>query len=213
MAEESAAGAGDGGADSDRAAHSEFHGLREIAKAAERAGGSGGERGERSAPGERGVPRQQARAFERRWDYSELRNREGKTDENFAQGTGWNPARISGGTNQGEEGETRAASKAYKYEDMPVKTNGENHSRAVFDGKNHSGIPVELHMTELAPGMAPHPPHHHVNEEALMLRSRATGRDHQGTDDAGDGGIRGVRQLGRRAWLEESRSGARASIS
>ena len=63
------------------------------------------------------------------------------------------------------------SSKAYKYEDLPVKVNGENNSRAVFDGKNHSGFPLELHMTELGPGMAPHAPHHHVNEEALMLRT------------------------------------------
>jgi quercetin dioxygenase-like cupin family protein len=62
-------------------------------------------------------------------------------------------------------------SKAYKYEDLAVKTNGENQSRAVFDGKNHSGFPVELHITELGPGLAPHPPHHHVHEEAVMLRS------------------------------------------
>jgi mannose-6-phosphate isomerase-like protein (cupin superfamily) len=62
-------------------------------------------------------------------------------------------------------------SKAYKYEDLAVKVNGENNSRAVFDGKNHSGFGVELHMTELGPGMSPHAPHHHVNEEALMLRT------------------------------------------
>jgi mannose-6-phosphate isomerase-like protein (cupin superfamily) len=62
-------------------------------------------------------------------------------------------------------------SKTYLYEDMPVKANGANASRAVFDGKNHSGLGVELHITELGPGMAPHAPHHHVNDEALMLRS------------------------------------------
>jgi len=62
-------------------------------------------------------------------------------------------------------------SKAYKYEDLTAKINGENTSRAVFDGKTHTGFAVELHMTELGAGLAPHPPHHHVNEEALMLRS------------------------------------------
>ncbi|MCU1233497.1 MAG: Cupin 2, conserved barrel domain protein [Candidatus Solibacter sp.] len=63
------------------------------------------------------------------------------------------------------------ASKTYKYEDMAVKQNGENNQRAVFDGKNHSGFGVELHITELGPGKAPHAPHRHVNEEALMLRT------------------------------------------
>ncbi len=67
-------------------------------------------------------------------------------------------------------------SRAYVYEELPVKTNGLNHSRAVFNGDNHAGIPVELHMTELAAGQAPHPPHHHVHEEIVML--------HQGVLDA-----------------------------
>ncbi len=65
----------------------------------------------------------------------------------------------------------RLLSKAYQYEEMPVKASGENSSRAVFDGTNHSGIPLELHITELGPGLAPHPPHHHLHEEALMLRN------------------------------------------
>jgi quercetin dioxygenase-like cupin family protein len=34
-------------------------------------------------------------------------------------------------------------------------------------------VPIELHITELAPGEAPHPPHHHVHEEMVIL--------HQGT--------------------------------
>ena len=50
-----------------------------------------------------------------------------------------------------------------------MKTNGKNRSRAVFDGETHGGFPVELHMTQLAPGEAPHPPHHHSHEEVLML--------------------------------------------
>ena len=29
---------------------------------------------------------------------------------------------------------------------------------------------VEMHQTELAPGDAPHPPHHHVHEEMMMVR-------------------------------------------
>jgi mannose-6-phosphate isomerase-like protein (cupin superfamily) len=62
-------------------------------------------------------------------------------------------------------------SKAYKYDEMTVKENGENNQRAVFDGKNHSGFGVELHITEIAAGKAPHAPHRHVNEEALMLRT------------------------------------------
>lgn len=67
-------------------------------------------------------------------------------------------------------------SKAFKYEDLPVRINGQNKSRAVLKGETHSGFPIELHMTELGPGQAPHPPHKHVHEELLMLQ--------QGTLDA-----------------------------
>ena len=62
-------------------------------------------------------------------------------------------------------------SKTYKYEDLPVKANGENKGRAVFDGTTHTGYPLEVHITELGPGQMPHPPHRHVDEEALMLKN------------------------------------------
>ena len=63
------------------------------------------------------------------------------------------------------------ASKAYRFEDLPVKVNGENKSRDVFNGKNHTGFPLDIHITELGPGQAPHAPHHHVHEEVLMLQT------------------------------------------
>src|SRR5579863_2876046 len=61
--------------------------------------------------------------------------------------------------------------KTYEYSDLPVKINGENQGRAVFDGLTHTSYPVELHMTRLAAGQMPHPPHKHVNEEVLMLKN------------------------------------------
>ncbi|HLH16193.1 MAG TPA: cupin domain-containing protein [Bryobacteraceae bacterium] len=61
-------------------------------------------------------------------------------------------------------------SKVYEYEDLPVKANGQNKSRAVLNGVTHGGFPVELHMTELGPGQAPHAPHRHAHEEIVMLR-------------------------------------------
>ena len=60
-------------------------------------------------------------------------------------------------------------SKTYAFPDLPVRATGKNHQRAVLKGETHSGFPVELHLTELAPGEAPHPPHHHVHEELLMI--------------------------------------------
>ena len=64
-------------------------------------------------------------------------------------------------------------SKTYAFGDLQVRTNGPNLSRAILNGATHTGFPIELHMTELAPGQAPHPPHHHVHEEMVIL--------HQGT--------------------------------
>lgn len=65
---------------------------------------------------------------------------------------------------------SKIASKTYRFEDLPVKANGTNRTRAVLNGGTHTGFPVELHETELGPGQAPHPPHHHVHEEMIMIR-------------------------------------------
>jgi quercetin dioxygenase-like cupin family protein len=62
-------------------------------------------------------------------------------------------------------------SRVYPYAGLPVKTNGQNQSRQVFDGTTHTGYRVDLHLTDLGPGMAPHPPHKHPHEEVVMLRS------------------------------------------
>ncbi len=62
-------------------------------------------------------------------------------------------------------------SKAFRYQDLPVRTHGENRSRAVLNGLTDSGLPIELHLTELGPGQQPHPPHKHVHQELLLLQS------------------------------------------
>ena len=63
-------------------------------------------------------------------------------------------------------------SKMYRYEDLPVKAaaTGPNKSRAILDGKTHTGFRIEIHETELGPGLAPHAPHHHVHEELVIVR-------------------------------------------
>ncbi len=61
-------------------------------------------------------------------------------------------------------------SKFYRQEDLPVKASGGNKSRAVLDGKTHTGFRIEIHETELGAGLAPHPPHHHVHEELIVMR-------------------------------------------
>ncbi len=70
-----------------------------------------------------------------------------------------------------QQSKTVLPSKAFKYEDLPVKVNGQNKGRAVLNGATRSGFGVELHLTELGPGQAPHAPHHHVHEEIVMLQT------------------------------------------
>jgi len=41
----------------------------------------------------------------------------------------------------------------------------------VLKGETHSGFAIDLHLTELGPGQAPHAPHHHVHEEMVMMRT------------------------------------------
>ena len=60
-------------------------------------------------------------------------------------------------------------SKTFAFDDLPVKANGANKSRAIMNGLTHSQWPIEVHETDLAPGQAPHPPHHHVHEEIVIV--------------------------------------------
>ena len=64
----------------------------------------------------------------------------------------------------------RLPSKCFPFNELPVKENAQNKSRAVLNGATHSGYPLEMHITELAPGMMPHAPHSHVHEELLLIR-------------------------------------------
>jgi quercetin dioxygenase-like cupin family protein len=61
-------------------------------------------------------------------------------------------------------------SEFYPFESLPARGRGPSRSRAVLRGKNRKGMTVEAHHTELAPGSAPHPPHHHVHEEIIAVR-------------------------------------------
>ena len=65
--------------------------------------------------------------------------------------------------------EATLPSRTYRFEDLPVRQNGKNTSRAILRGLTHSGFPIELHETELGAGLAPHPPHHHVHEEIVIV--------------------------------------------
>lgn len=65
---------------------------------------------------------------------------------------------------------TTLPSKTYSFDQIRVQTSGENRLRPFLDGETHAGVRIELHETELPPGGAPHPPHHHVHEEMILIR-------------------------------------------
>ena len=103
-------------------------------------------------------------------------------------------------------------SKTYRYEDLPVKENGQNKGRAVLNGLTHSNFPVELHLTELGPGQAPH--------AAAQARSRGDGDaatrhargHHRGEDHDAHAGVGHLRGLERDARLEKSGHGTGAVL-
>lgn len=63
-------------------------------------------------------------------------------------------------------------SKSYSFDSLAAKTNPKNHmqTRSVFNGNTQTGCPIAMHISTLPPGEMPHPPHHHVNEEILMIK-------------------------------------------
>jgi hypothetical protein len=60
-----------------------------------------------------------------------------------AQGQGKNTAKT--------DDKQLVDSQVYRYGELPVKTNGQNQARQVFDGATHTGYHVELHLTDLGP--------------------------------------------------------------
>lgn len=77
-----------------------------------------------------------------------------------------------------------------RYDDLPVKTSGENKSRNYFDGLTHSSYHIDMHETELAPGKMPHAAHQHEHEELVMLRDGTLAVTIEGkTTEAGPGSV------------------------
>ncbi len=101
-------------------------------------------------------------------------------------------------------------SKTYRFEDLPVRATGPNTARAVFDGKTHTGFAVNLHITELPAGGAPHPPHHHVHEEMIMIHRGDTRSDHLRTQREAGAWFSGVCRFGRRTRVAQRGDYARA---
>ena len=60
---------------------------------------------------------------------------------------------------------------AYLYNELPVTTNGKNKQRRMFTGKTHTGFKIESHQSDIAPGEVNHPPHMHLREEMMLVRT------------------------------------------
>jgi mannose-6-phosphate isomerase-like protein (cupin superfamily) len=80
------------------------------------------------------------------------------------------PAAAAGGL-RAQDSSKRLPSRVFSFADLPTKVGDGTKSHAVLDGQTHTGYPVEVHVTELAAGKSPHPPHQHVHEEMMMLQT------------------------------------------
>lgn len=80
------------------------------------------------------------------------------------------PALAVAGVRLGAAENASLPAKAYRFEDLAAKREGENAFRAIFDGRTRTGFALELHESDLAPGAMPHPAHHHVHEEIFLVQ-------------------------------------------
>ena len=58
----------------------------------------------------------------------------------------------------------------FKYDQLPVITNGRNKRLSMFTAKTHTGFKMESHSSDIAPGEVNHPPHQHLREEMILVR-------------------------------------------
>lgn len=63
--------------------------------------------------------------------------------------------------------------KAYPFENLKMRAAANTKTYAILHGNTHTGVPLDLHETELAAGAEPHPPHRHAHEEMLFVREGA----------------------------------------
>jgi len=62
---------------------------------------------------------------------------------------------------------------AFLYKDLPVTESKDttNKQRRMFTAKTHTGFKIESHMSDIAPGQVNHPPHQHLREEMMFIRT------------------------------------------
>ncbi|HEY3705195.1 MAG TPA: cupin domain-containing protein [Terracidiphilus sp.] len=57
------------------------------------------------------------------------------------------------------------------WDDVPAKTTESGSVRSLYNGPTATLENLDLHVTTLKPGAAPHAPHKHPNEEMLIMKS------------------------------------------
>ena len=87
--------------------------------------------------------------------------------QSTASGSGANPAPAA---ENSVEKLPVMKTKAYKFDELPVTTNGKNKQRRMFTAKTHTGFKMESHQSDIAPGEVNHPPHQHLREEMMLVR-------------------------------------------
>ncbi|HUB29397.1 MAG TPA: cupin domain-containing protein [Terracidiphilus sp.] len=58
----------------------------------------------------------------------------------------------------------------FEWEDMKPRKTATGEVRSLYKGPTATVDQLEMHVTTLNPGMEPHPPHRHINEELIILR-------------------------------------------
>jgi quercetin dioxygenase-like cupin family protein len=60
-------------------------------------------------------------------------------------------------------------SKAYPTDQIPYKGDDNKKARTFFLAQTHGGFKVQMHETNLGPGIEAHPPHQHIHEEIMVV--------------------------------------------
>ena len=58
----------------------------------------------------------------------------------------------------------------FNWADLKVTPTKQGERRAVFDAPTPALADLECHITTLNPGESPHPPHHHPDEELMIIK-------------------------------------------
>ena len=91
------------------------------------------------------------------------------------------PALAAAGARAQQAPVEMLTSKAYPSDRIPYKGDGQKRSREFFLAATHAGFKVELHETNLGPGMEAHPPHRHVHEEIMVVTEGSLEANMDGT--------------------------------